>query len=441
MIQKENYQKAVEELQGILKRFRNYKVGGIDLEEAENRRERVYVRYRQPFEDIDNLSESDFHSFLSFKDGNEHWKEMERYKNKITQDIIKLRESLQFCLDGKIDDCMKDRPSGLGKATVTAFLLVATEGQRAVWNKISQKALELLQIWPLDSDKFNDENYNKFNAFMNDLARRLSVDLWIIDWLFWILVETSRKRNALAESYGATCKNPAWSWSFVNRDEKLVLFGAWDTCTSDNRSLILSKDWERTKAGRRQPGYDESVENIRLVKEEGYTLKIFIMEHSNRRKDEEGFGPAKIKGISPFLIEGTLEIEEDGWYVRHNEAELPPQTPPEEIPEDEESEYLEGGKKQIIVNAYERNPEAREKCIEHYGPTCRICGFNFGKTYGDKYKKFIHIHHIKPVSEMPDSYEVDPIKDLIPVCPNCHAVIHYGNKTLSIQAVKKLLKQ
>src|SRR5262249_18491079 len=86
----------------------------------------------------------------------------------------------------------------------------------------------------------------------------------------------------------------------------------------------------------------------------------------------------------------------------------------------------EGAKYQVTVNAYERNPLARARCIAHYGPTCVVCGLNFGAVYGPLAEGFIHVHHVKPLSEVGEEYEVDPEADLRPVCPNCHAVIHLG---------------
>lgn len=90
----------------------------------------------------------------------------------------------------------------------------------------------------------------------------------------------------------------------------------------------------------------------------------------------------------------------------------------------EPTTYYEGATKTISVNAYERNPEARRKCIEHYGYDCFVCGFNFEKVYGEIGKGYIHVHHLKPLSEIKEGYLVDPIKDLRPVCPNCHALLH-----------------
>lgn len=101
----------------------------------------------------------------------------------------------------------------------------------------------------------------------------------------------------------------------------------------------------------------------------------------------------------------------------------------------------EGGKRVVTVNAYERNAEARAKCIELHGSCCAICSFNFGLVYGEKFHGFIHVHHKTPVSQVNARYVVNPKTDLIPVCPNCHAVIHYGNKTRSVDDIKRLLSK
>jgi putative restriction endonuclease len=102
---------------------------------------------------------------------------------------------------------------------------------------------------------------------------------------------------------------------------------------------------------------------------------------------------------------------------------------------------LEGAVCRITVNAYERNPRARDKCIEHYGPNCSICGFNFGAVYGPLAEGFTHVHHLKPLSEIGSEYEVDPVADLRPVCPNCHAVIHLDGQNRSIEEVRALLSE
>jgi HNH endonuclease len=101
----------------------------------------------------------------------------------------------------------------------------------------------------------------------------------------------------------------------------------------------------------------------------------------------------------------------------------------------------EGAVRTITVNAYERNLQARRKCIAAHGTECIVCGFNFGKVYGPEAEGYCHVHHLRPLSEIGREYEIDPVNDLRPVCPNCHAVLHLGGKCRGIDEVKELLDQ
>jgi len=102
--------------------------------------------------------------------------------------------------------------------------------------------------------------------------------------------------------------------------------------------------------------------------------------------------------------------------------------------------FIEGSKMTVLVNKYERNLKARDKCIEHHGAICSICSFDFEERYGQLGEGFIHVHHLTPVSKIGESYEVDPINDLIPVCPNCHAMIHKKKLPYTIQQIKNTMK-
>jgi 5-methylcytosine-specific restriction enzyme A len=110
---------------------------------------------------------------------------------------------------------------------------------------------------------------------------------------------------------------------------------------------------------------------------------------------------------------------------------------PEEIPV---GSLREGATRTVEVNAFERNPEARRRCIEAHGTSCVVCHFSFGKVYGDFARDFIHVHHLNPLAAQLNEHEVDPIRDLRPVCPNCHAVIHLRNGCLSIDEAKTMLR-
>ena len=105
------------------------------------------------------------------------------------------------------------------------------------------------------------------------------------------------------------------------------------------------------------------------------------------------------------------------------------------------SDIYEGAVSQVLVNRYERSSIARKKSIEYNGCKCSICGMDFEKVYGDIGKDFIHVHHIVPLNQIDKGYIVDYKKDLIPVCPNCHAMLHrkIDGKELTVEELRMRL--
>jgi hypothetical protein len=91
---------------------------------------------------------------------------------------------------------------------------------------------------------------------------------------------------------------------------------------------------------------------------------------------------------------------------------------------DNDPTYPEGAKERVLVNRYERDKKAIAACKKHYGVKCCVCHMGFEDAYGMKAKDYIQVHHLVPLSKAGKRYNVDPVKDLRPVCPNCHAVIH-----------------
>lgn len=106
-----------------------------------------------------------------------------------------------------------------------------------------------------------------------------------------------------------------------------------------------------------------------------------------------------------------------------------------------EKELKEGHASQVLVNRYERNAEARKKCIAMKGCKCAVCGMDFEKVYGEIGRGFIHVHHIIPISSIGKDYQIDYEKDLVPVCPNCHAMLHQGNPPYTIEDLKKIIQK
>lgn len=94
------------------------------------------------------------------------------------------------------------------------------------------------------------------------------------------------------------------------------------------------------------------------------------------------------------------------------------------VAENTQSERLEGSLIQVNATAYERDPKLRTECLRIHGTACKICGFNAAAVYGTEFADRIHVHHINPLSEVKASHEVNPKTDLIPVCPNCHMILH-----------------
>jgi hypothetical protein len=117
-------------------------------------------------------------------------------------------------------------------------------------------------------------------------------------------------------------------------------------------------------------------------------------------------------------------------------AERPTLIPEEVRPGD----YVEGAVESVLVNAYERNPAARQACIEFWGARCQVCDFDFGDRYGPMGRGFIHIHHIKPLAEIGHEYRVNPTADLRPVCPNCHAMLHRQTPCLTIEQLRAMIR-
>lgn len=97
---------------------------------------------------------------------------------------------------------------------------------------------------------------------------------------------------------------------------------------------------------------------------------------------------------------------------------------------------VEGTVRRVEANRYERSPANRAMCIEAHGCKCESCGFDFAEVYGSLGEGYIHVHHVIPVSQMGDNYAVDPLTDLVPVCPNCHAMLHTSAPPLSTEELQ-----
>jgi 5-methylcytosine-specific restriction enzyme A len=107
---------------------------------------------------------------------------------------------------------------------------------------------------------------------------------------------------------------------------------------------------------------------------------------------------------------------------------------------DQGNGYGEGAVTQVLVNQYERSASARNACTAHHGFACAVCGFDFEERYGEIGREFIHVHHKRPLSRLSARYQVNPVKDLVPVCPNCHAMLHRQDPPLDVEQLRRLIR-
>lgn len=144
----------------------------------------------------------------------------------------------------------------------------------------------------------------------------------------------------------------------------------------------------------------------------------------------KAFGAEYDLRLRPAVIE-ALEAAKpyasDAWHIQ------------EEF--DNQQSLVEGASFLVRVNAFERNPVARQRCVEHHGLDCAVCGFNFGRTYGSSAEGFIQVHHLRPLATIREKYVIAPIDDLRPVCANCHAIIHMRRPQYSVEEVRNMLRR
>lgn len=103
-----------------------------------------------------------------------------------------------------------------------------------------------------------------------------------------------------------------------------------------------------------------------------------------------------------------------------------------------QSGEVEGTKVQSISTKYERSRKNRQACLAANGYTCKVCNFDFEETYGVLGAGYIEVHHIIPVSSLDESYLINPVKDLVPLCANCHAMVHRREPPYLVEELKDI---
>lgn len=102
-----------------------------------------------------------------------------------------------------------------------------------------------------------------------------------------------------------------------------------------------------------------------------------------------------------------------------------------------EYEPDEEGRRKITHHIiYERSQKNRKKALEIHGVTCVVCGFNFNNIYGEELaRNYIEVHHLESITK--GRKKTNPKTDLMPVCSNCHSMLHRDrNRVIAIEELK-----
>ena len=137
------------------------------------------------------------------------------------------------------------------------------------------------------------------------------------------------------------------------------------------------------------------------------------------------FGMLTVHGISDAKLQRLLKIHEGREFHFADELKI--------------ENHFEGEASTVLVNSYERNRKARAECLSAHGYSCFVCDMSFAERYGKIGINFIHVHHLVPISKRKKRYKLNPKKDLAPVCPNCHAMLHTSDPPLTIRRLKSII--
>lgn len=192
-------------------------------------------------------------------------------------------------------------------------------------------------------------------------------------------------------------------------DQKIIFKCIVEKINMNHLEIIDDKEFWKIKV---QPTDNQKYFRIRIISTNNSdSLSLNKLLENGLKSAPQG--PLKIKDknllkyISSFFIPNNINFE-----ISNNDESLL------------EYEFKEGTMIYKHITSYERNISARNKAIVFHGCCCKVCNFNFKEVYGDIGEGFIEVHHIIPISSIKKNYKINPKKDLIPLCSNCHRIIH-----------------
>lgn len=217
----------------------------------------------------------------------------------------------------------------------------------------------------------------------------------------------------------------------------------------DKLRELLRPSGEDTQklVGRQDDKFSQKVRNLvshKTLEKENYAT------HTNGVFRISSFGRKYLKGkydIVKYLI--TNDFDWPDLKKCFNEVEKNKIKKVEIF--DENIVVNEGFKRTISVNVYQRSTKLRDAAIEAFSVngkiSCECCKFNFDTFYGTTIGSgYIEIHHVKPIFKYEEQeinkFIKDALKNLVPVCSNCHRMIHrVWNDPLEIEVLKSTIQK
>ena len=224
-------------------------------------------------------------------------------------------------------------------------------------------------------------------------------------------------------------KGGNWDTGIVEHDSEFLIFanvgtGGRTGHDYDNRWEGERFRWSHRRRSRLQ------WRSVQTMLEEGRRVHLFWRQSNSSPFEYAGLAKA-IEALDKTPVEILWSFEDEArsgvFFIG-----------PDEVSSEE---YNEGTAHQVSVNVYERSASARQACITHYGTSCAVCDLSFERVYGPIGAGYIHIHHLVPLSDCWEGYRVDPIEDLRPICPNCHAMAHRRRPPYSIKELQQMLDE
>ena len=223
-------------------------------------------------------------------------------------------------------------------------------------------------------------------------------------------------------------KGGNWDTGIVEHENEFVIFA--NVGTEGRTGHDYNNLWENEQfRWSHKRGSQLQWSSVKRLLEDERRVHIFWRESNSAHFEYAGLAtPIEVVDRTPveILWSFIVAVRDEAFFQGPDEVNV--------------EGYHEGEYHQVAVNLYERNPYARRACIDFYGAACVVCGFSFAQVYGPVGEGYIHVHHLVPLSTIGEEYEVDPVCDLRPICPNCHAVVHRRQPPYSVDEVKKMLE-